>query len=350
LTTFTTKTVGYTAAASDAGAIHRCTSAITVALTAASTLASNWSLTIVADGADVTIDPNASETIDGRTTLTVRNGSAVTIYCDGSNFRTDLGADQRVPKGSLYGLTISNNSVDATNDIDIAAGEAASEGTVPYLMILSSSLTKRLDAAWAVGSGNGGLDTGSIANTTYHVWLIQRSDTGVVDALFSTSATSPTMPTSYDRKRRIGAIIREGGIIVPFSQNGDEFLILGVTLDVDVQNPGTSGTLRTLRVPTGVKVMSLAQYSAVNLGSAVQAGYYVTSPDQSDQVAVTQGGAPLIDHGHVSLLAGQQTPSVVRLAIRTNTSGQVRTRNISSTTDVFINISTQGWIDSRGRT
>jgi len=83
-------------------------------------------------------------------------------------------------------------------------------------MVLSSAITKRLDAAWAVGSGNGGLDTGTIANTTYHVWLIQRSDTGVVDALFSTSLTSPTMPTNYDRKRRIGIIVRSAGAILPF--------------------------------------------------------------------------------------------------------------------------------------
>ena len=88
--------------------------------------------------------------------------------------------------GYRYGCTIANNAGDATNDIDIAAGIWADD-TGAVLLRLASGITKRLDAAWAVGSGNGGLDTGSIANTTYHLWLIMRSDTGVVDVLFSAS-------------------------------------------------------------------------------------------------------------------------------------------------------------------
>lgn len=114
-------------------------------------------------------------------------------------------------KGHIDGLTLSNNSTDATNDIDIAAGEAASTETNPVLMVLASALTKRLDASWAVGTGNGGLDTGSVANAKYYVWLIRRSDTGVVDALFSTSNSSPTMPTNYDQKRLIGSFARVSG-------------------------------------------------------------------------------------------------------------------------------------------
>ncbi|MCB1453270.1 MAG: hypothetical protein KDJ43_06465, partial [Rhizobiaceae bacterium] len=126
-------------------------------------------------------------------------------------------------KGHVYGLTLSNNGTDANNDIDIAAGEAASTETYPVLMVLSSAITKRLDASWAVGTGNGGLDTGSKANSTwYYVWLIRRSDTGVVDVLFSTSATSPTMPTNYDQKRRLpGAIKTDGsGNIIAFIMSG----------------------------------------------------------------------------------------------------------------------------------
>jgi len=110
--------------------------------------------------------------------------------------------------GHLYGLTLANNAVDATNDIDIAAGEVASTESDPVLMVLASAFTKRLDAAWAVGANQGGLDTGSVGNNIYYVWLIQRSDTGVVDALFSLSKTSPTMPANYDRKALIGSFAR----------------------------------------------------------------------------------------------------------------------------------------------
>ena len=111
-----------------------------------------------------------------------------------------------LPQNYITGLTLSNNATDATNDIDIAIGSAR-DSTNAADIVLASALVKRLDAAWAVGTNQGGLDTGSIANGTYHVWLIQRSDTGVEDVLFSTSATAPTMPANYDYKRRIGSIL-----------------------------------------------------------------------------------------------------------------------------------------------
>src|SRR3990172_7208651 len=157
--------------------------------------------------------------------------------------------------GLLHGLTLSSNVTDATNDIDIAAGTARDSTDVTN--VLAGALTKRLDAAWAVGTNQGGLDTGSIANTTYHIWLIKRSDTGVVDALFSTSASAPTMPASYNYKRRIGSIMRVGGAIVTFVQTGDYFRRKASILDIDVSNPGTGAVTRTLSVPTGIKIKAL---------------------------------------------------------------------------------------------
>src|SRR5512134_2069216 len=65
---------------------------------------------------------------------------------------------------------IANSAADASNDIDIAAGACLADEGVP--ITLTAGITKRLDAAWAAGSGNGGLDTGSKANSTwYSVWL-----------------------------------------------------------------------------------------------------------------------------------------------------------------------------------
>jgi hypothetical protein len=110
-------------------------------------------------------------------------------------------------RGQIYGLTLSNNVTDPTNDIDIAAGSAV-DSTGVVSMLLASSLTKRLDAAWAVGNNQGGLDTGSVGNNVYYVWLIRRPDTGVVDVLFSLSNTAPTMPTNYTQKEIIGSFSR----------------------------------------------------------------------------------------------------------------------------------------------
>ncbi len=122
--------------------------------------------------------------------------------------------------------TISNNSADAHHDIDISAGDAL-DVAGSQVIALTSSLTKRIDAAWSVGSNAGGLDTGSVAaNTAYAVWLIRRSDTGGVDALFSTSFSSGsvTLPTHYDALQLIGWVATDGSSnIYTFEQSGDHF-------------------------------------------------------------------------------------------------------------------------------
>lgn len=341
---YATKSAGYTAVANDNNAFIRFTAAATLSLTAAATLGANWHVLVVADGGDVTIDPNSTETIDGRTTLTVRNGSSVLVICDGTNFKTNLAAETTA-KGHIHGLTISNNATDATNDIDIAAGEAASDGSVPYLLRLTSGITKRLDAGWSVGTGQGGLDTGAAANGTYHVWLIQRSDTGVVDVLFSTSATSPTMPTNYDRKRRIGSIIRSAGAILAFQQFGDKFTFSVPIADVGVNNPGTSAVTATMTVPTGI-VVTLNGYARLQT-STTSATFvaYVSALAQSDE-------APTATIATVILQSDSDAGTkrdIGFFAVETNTSAQIRYRMGTSDTNTSITIVTHGWVDTRGR-
>lgn len=99
------------------------------------------------------------------------------------------------------GLVCVLNATDSNNDLDIAAGVTCSIASPWRLIELVNPITKQLDAAWAVGTNAGGLDTGTKANSTlYFVHVIRRSDTGVVDVLLSTSATAPTMPANYDQR------------------------------------------------------------------------------------------------------------------------------------------------------
>lgn len=240
-------------------------------------------------------------------------------------------------KGHLFGMVLSNNATDAVNDIDISAGECASTETNPVLMVLSSSLTKRLDAAWAVGSGNGGLDTGSIANTTYHVWAIQRSDTGVVDALFSASATSPTMPSNYDRKRRIGSIIRSSGTILPFVQINDNFNLISSVMNRSSTAAFPLG-LQSVTIPSGVVVqpiLSIIQQQSTSGNIQTQVGSPISGG------AITRLATSASQEIEIAVISGD---------VFSNTSSQV---NFS----VFIiggtlasnQLYTLGWIDTRGR-
>lgn len=165
----------------------------------------------------------------------------------------------------LSGLVTSNNSTDATNDIDIAAGSAISDdGTT--VMTLAAGITKRLDAAWAVGSGAGGLDTGAIADGHYFVWLIHRTDTGVTDVLFSVSGTAPTMPENYTKKKRIGSFMRISAAIRPFYQKGNIFYFRTPVQDYNA-SIGASETLITLSVPQGEKIEAQIMADAARAGS-----------------------------------------------------------------------------------
>ena len=244
-------------------------------------------------------------------------------------------------RGYLHGLTISNNSGDTTNDIDIALGECATRETPYWKMTLASTLTKRLDAAWAVGSGNGGLDTGSIANTTYHVWLIARSDTGVVDALFSTSSTSPTMPANYDRKRRIGSFTRAAAAIVLFYQFGDLFRLRAV------QN-GTTATiaygpvlLGLPGVPTGLIVEPIL---VLNLSCSGVASAGITIGSSQDGTATTGAISVQSSTGGAS-----QARAVIPGGFLTDTSGQIYAQQVVSGTIGASSVGSVGWIDRRDR-
>lgn len=241
------------------------------------------------------------------------------------------------PSGYLFGLGLANNVTDITNDIDIATGSAINS-TNTTLMSLASGLTKRLDAAWAVGTNQGGLDTGSIGNNTYHVFLIMRPDTGVVDALFSLSATAPTLPTNYTLFRRIGSFRRTAGSIRRFLQDGDRFIFYSPVEDAAVTNlvaaPGTTFTLGS--IPTGIQVVALITASMSN--AATNRNGLVTALDQSDDAPGNSG--------QIWMQVSNQLVAAA-LQIRTNTSGQIRARSdIDNTT---FRVTTTGYIDTRGR-
>ena len=164
----------------------------------------------------------------------------------------NLGIENFVPRG-----LICSNDTDASHDVAISVG-GVRDATNTVNMSLAAILTKRIDAAWAVGDNNGGLDgtesSGGTpdASTMYYIWLIERSDTGVVDALYSESATGPTLPTNYDYKRLIGAVRTDGSanIINFLHHGGDTFTYLTGVVDVaDSSMTDDAGETGTLSVP-----------------------------------------------------------------------------------------------------
>jgi hypothetical protein len=100
---------------------------------------------------------------------------------------------------SVRGLVIIQNSGTPTTQLDIACDDA-------FIGIRTGAIAATLNAA---STGANGLDTGSLANSTwYYVFLISNGAT--MATLLSTSATAPTMPSGYIYKYRVGAV-RTGG-------------------------------------------------------------------------------------------------------------------------------------------
>jgi hypothetical protein len=251
-----------------------------------------------------------------------------------------------VLRGHIDGLTLSNDGTDPAKDIGITAGEAV-DGGQAAIMVLSSALIKKLDAAWAVGTNAGALDgTESVggtpdADTWYHIWLIQRSDTGVVDILASESATAPTMPTNYDRKRRIGAVLFDATPdILSFRQIGDRFLWPAPVSDYTDTTPGTSAVTVPLTAPLGVVVMALIRDELLNNADAF---YLYTSLASADIVPSAS-----------AFTLKSNTPEGNQFArgsmtVETDTSSQIRFRSSDGTFSGTHDLRTEGWIDPRGR-
>lgn len=251
-----------------------------------------------------------------------------------------------IPRGHIAGLTLSTAGSSST--FSVAAGQAADAGNA-VLMALASALSKTT-GAWAVGTGNGALDTGTIANSTwYHVWLIRRPDTGVVDVLISTSASSPTMPSNYTQKRRIGAMRTNGSAQwTRFVQRGHDFLWYQPVLDVSSSaNPGTTAVTSALTVPPSINVKAALNINARNSGTGVYVGLYVSSPDVSDDVP-SETAAPLANGGWSDGSAAGNRSNSNQVEVWTDTSRQVRWRINSSDASVNIYIATVGWQDLRG--
>ncbi|WP_276200511.1 hypothetical protein [Chelatococcus sp. XZ-Ab1] len=157
----------------------------------------------------------------------------------------------------VYGLTGSNNASDPNNDIDFAPGQARGNGVTATL---ASTLTKRLDAAWAVGNNQGALDTGSkAANQTYHWHLIRRNSDGLADVIASLSATSPSLPSEWTRVQRLGAVLTDGsGNIQPFVQSGNEFRFNTTDPTPDYSGAGNRAKAAlTCTLPNGIRVQGI---------------------------------------------------------------------------------------------
>jgi hypothetical protein len=294
------------------------------------------SITVVQSGgttAGITVVDGNGTTINGVTSLTL---AGPTVTGSSPNATATL-----VPRGYIDGLQI---TVASTTSFAASAGQAtSSDGTA--VMNLASAITKLTGGTWVAGNNQNGLDTGTIANsTTYHAYLIFNPSTLVTDVLFSTNATTPSLPSGFTKFRRIFSFYTGASTapLVTVIQNGDRF-DLGTPIQDTLGTPGvTTALTQTLSVPTGIVVEAILSGFLLD-ATGSNTALYLSSLAQTN-VAAGAGLAMTTEQG-AAAATGLGTYSGFRVI--TDTAAGIRRR--VSTTTAQILIVTNGWIDRRGK-
>jgi hypothetical protein len=238
--------------------------------------------------------------------------------------------------GALINLTISNNATDPTNDINVSPGIACSDNNEINIE-LASTIVKRLDATWAVGTNEGGLDTGTKATSTwYAVFLIRRPDTGVVDVIFSGSGNLSVMPDNYTQKRRIGWIYNNASdAIAPFDQRKDYFYFRTAAEDVSVSNLSTTRIDYTVTAPPN----SIGLFSGQISHASASRFVIFSTPSSAVDDLPTNTLYTIRTNGASGAITGYN----VELSV--DGSRQIAARTNGSATS--LQVQTRGWIDQR---
>lgn len=110
-------------------------------------------------------------------------------------------------QGAHKNLTVTNVGTGTPDEqVTVTADSiSASDGASGFTTLLGVSVT-----ASNIVSGVNGLDTGSVATSTwYAVYVIYNPTTLVTAALLSTNFSVPTLPTGYTQYARVGAMVTD---------------------------------------------------------------------------------------------------------------------------------------------
>jgi len=216
------KTGAYAVVAGDRGKVISCTGTWSLSLTAAAKLGAGFVVSVVNDGTGViTISPNASETIDGATTLALGAGLSAIIVCTGTAWvvaakETTAYTEPTLATGStVYAQELAEVTQTIMNSSYRTALTArASDGAISRWVNISGNLMAiRVDHAGYITVS---VDIGKTmsVNTCYALLLVN-----------GTQQVQWTVSTSYETKT-LDVTVAKGDIVaVQARKDGNDIAI-----------------------------------------------------------------------------------------------------------------------------
>jgi hypothetical protein len=226
------------------------------------------------------------QTISGTGTVTsaaiaAGPGASVSGTCAITTTGTcTVASDASYHQGFIGGLVMSNDVNTPNTVIDSAAGVATSDDAT--VMMKAAAFTKNTNAVWAVGAATGCLDSGAglVLSTWYHLYVVERPDTGVVDelcsmappnlaeAVASISNASPGVITLANHGLQIGQPVK-------FTTTGS--LPTGLTVGTQYYVIAAGFTASAFEVSATCSGTGCSTGTAVNTSSAGSGTHTVTS-------------------------------------------------------------------------
>ena len=271
------------------------------------------------------------------------------------NDRAFLKAGATIPEyGTIpnyWNNLILSNDTDTAHDINVTAGEAA-DSTGETHIVLSSEITKQIDATWAAGDDAGGMNDGeAVGNDTwYHYHMLSSADGSTVDFGFDTSITAANLladtaviAAGLTLYRRIGSVLTDGSAnILAFYMEPDRTVVWDAfAQDIALTDGGTSAVTNTISTPLGIRTKAHVLVGAVTTTSASTNYLIVESLDKTAQVPDATLAMLMIRNSTASFSLRDYTATDVW----TNASSQIRSRQTVADVNTTLYITVVSFYD-----
>jgi hypothetical protein len=196
---------------------------------------------------------SAANRIAAARPITLYPGQSVTFEYDGTSVRwRPLSSAPASPVQTSYKNLRVHNVATVLGDTAPATPSTQIKIAADSIILASTSGDTHQATSVALTASTGtaganGLDTGIVAvSTWYSVWVIFNPTTNTVAALLSTSATSPTMPSGYTFKARVGWDRTDGTSalhrIAQYGNRAQYVVSASITTALPVVATGSSGS------------------------------------------------------------------------------------------------------------